>query len=92
MVLCVQKVEEVAETVAEAVSSWMTVASRIEIYAHGEAWLPKVAGHADQKAAREEESATTGNIQRRWDKRSMMSAQIREAANLGEKVCRKSKI
>ena len=39
--------------------------SRLEIYAHGEAWLPKVAGHADQKAAMKKIVATTGHVKKK---------------------------
>ena len=44
---------EVAEGVTEAATNWMTVESRIEMYASWERCFKKVAEHAEGKATRE---------------------------------------
>ena len=51
--LCVKRVEGVAERSTEAATSWMTVESRIQMHERGVEWFQKVAEHAETKTARE---------------------------------------
>ena len=48
-----EKVEAVAEKVAEAVGNWMTAGSRIEMYATWETWFQSVAEQVEMKATKE---------------------------------------
>ena len=58
-----KKVEVVAERVAEAVSDWMTVESRIDIYVYWETWCRKVAEHAGRNAATEKRAQNMETFQ-----------------------------
>ena len=53
-----EQVEEVAERVTEAVTSWMTVESSIELYASWEEWNRKAAELAESKTAEEKRAHT----------------------------------